>query len=242
MQRSGTSALSGLIRRLGADGPATPLGANAHNSKGHFESRSLYPLQDELLANAGSRWDDYRPFPQTWMASPKAEVFRGRLVEAVESEFGDSGFFVVKDPRNCRLVALRRNVLADLGVQPLFVHIHRNPLEVARSLRKRDNLDPEYGALVWLRHVLDAEAGSRGQTRSFTSYDLLLEDGPAEMEKIAADLKISWPMFTPSHAAELDSMLAPELKHNNDRNLLNSRLCARWIGETFSIFERWSRS
>lgn len=242
MHRSGTSALAGLMRRLGADGPATPLGPSAHNPKGHFESRPLYRLQDELLQSAGSSWDDFRPVPETWTTSPKADEFRGRLAGLIESEYGQSGFFVVKDPRNCRLVGLWREVLAEMRVQPLFVHIHRNPLEVARSLGKRDGLDAGYGALVWLRHLLDAEAGSRGQTRSFTSYDRLLGDWPAEMEKIAGDLKISWPTFAPSHAADLDAMVLPELKHNSAGALLGSRLSARWIGSTHDVFERWSRS
>lgn len=242
MHRSGTSALAGLLTRLGCDGPATPLGPSANNPIGHFESQPLYLLQDELLASAGSSWVDYQPFPDSWMTSPKGDEFRGRLRDLLEAEYGNSGFFVVKDPRNCRMVPLWREVLAGLQIQPLFVHTHRNPLEVAGSLQERNGLDLEYGCLVWLRHILDAEAGSRGQIRSFTSYDQLLEDWPTEVEKIASDLGISWPRYTGSQVAQLNAMIAPELKHNSAGNLLGSQIFPRWIREIHDVFSRWSAS
>ena len=188
MHRSGTSALSGLLMRLGGDGPATLLGKTEDNLLGHFESKPLYQLQDELLESAGTSWDDYHPFPESWLMSSKANEFQDRLKNLIETEFVNSGFFVVKDPRICRLVPIWLEVLAEMEIQPLFVHTHRDPTEVAQSLRKRNGFDLEYGHLLWLRHILDAEASTRDQKRSFTSYDRLLRGWPAEIENVI-DLK-----------------------------------------------------
>ncbi|MEA3390672.1 MAG: hypothetical protein U9R64_15535 [Pseudomonadota bacterium] len=214
MHRSGTSALSNILVELGVDAPANLMSADENNPKGYFESMPLYLLHDELLSNAGTSWDDYRPIPEGWARSPKANEFQDRLKEVVKSEYGRSGFFLMKDPRVCRLVPQWVIILTDMEIEPLFVHTHRHPLEVASSLRKRNGFDIGYGYLVWLRHVLDAEAGGRGQRRSFTSYDRILADWPTETEKIAADLGISWPRFGSTLASNLNGILDPDLKRN----------------------------
>lgn len=242
MHRSGTSALSHLLTELGADAPANLMSPNEDNPKGYFESMPLYLLHDELLASAGSSWDDYRALPQGWAASPKADEFHQRLKEAVQAEYGRSGFFLMKDPRVCRLVPFWRDLLDDMQVEPLFIHTHRHPLEVASSLQKRNGFDPGYGYLVWLRHILDAEAGSRGQRRSFTSYDRMLADWPSEITRIAADLDISWPRHGAVPASELNMVLDPALKRNDAgaRHLRGSRILPPQVRAVHDIFERWA--
>ncbi|WP_313349536.1 hypothetical protein [Paracoccus sp. (in: a-proteobacteria)] len=240
MHRSGTSALSGLLMKLGGDGPLTPLGPHRDNSTGYFESKPLYLLQDELLTSAGTSWDDYRPFPRSWLASPKADEFHHKMESLLATEYGSSGFFVIKDPRICRLLPFWLDVLDGLQAQPLFVHTHRNPLEVAQSLHKRDGLDLEYGYLLWLRHILDAEAGSRGKIRSFTSYDRLLQGWPAEVEKIATDLRISWPKYDTAHLSSLDQMIRPQLRRSNACHLTESQVFAQWFQDVLKIFNRWA--
>lgn len=240
MHRSGSSALSGLMMRLGADGPATLLGANPENKLGHFESEKIYLMQDKLLASAGSSWDDYLPFPENWFTSPKADEFRHRLKDIVTQEYGDSGFFVLKDPRNCRLVPFWCDLLADMNIAPLFVHTHRNPLEVAHSLYRRNGFDIGYGCLIWLRSVLDAEAGSRGKPRSFTAYDKVLEDWPAQVEKIASDLGISWPKYSAAHVSDIGEIIQPNLKQNNLDDLVGGQVSAPWLNDVNDIFSRWT--
>lgn len=244
MHRSGTSALSNLLISLGGDGPATLMPPTQDNLKGYFESVPLYLLHDELLASAGSSWDDYTPIPDNWLLSPKADEFRLKLEESLQSEYGRSGFFVVKDPRICRIVPLWRQTLAQMQISPLFVHTHRNPIEVATSLHKRDGFDFEYGCLVWLRHILDAEFGSRGQARSFTSYDRLMEDWSAEAAKIAADLNISWPKYSVFNASELNAIIEPDLKRNvaGLGHLQGNRIVSDWITQVHDIFTRWAIS
>ncbi len=244
MHRSGTSALTNLLISLGADGPATLMPPTQDNLKGYFESVPLYLLHDELLVSAGTSWDDYTPIPDNWVLSPKADDFRLKLEESLQSEYGRSGFFTVKDPRICRIVSLWRQTLAQMHVSPLFVHTHHNPIEVATSLHKRDGFDFEYGCLVWLRHILDAEIGSRGQVRSFTSYDRIIEDWPAEVAKIAADLKISWPRYSVFNASELNAIIEPDLKRNvaGLGHLRGNRIVSGWITQVHEIFTRWAIS
>lgn len=240
MHRAGTSALAGLLTELGGDGPSKPLGPSKNNPVGHFESRALYLLQDRLLASAGSTWFDYRNFPANWYQSPKADEFRQEVRDLLVSEYGTSSFFILKDPRNCRLVPFWRDLLTRMEVGQFFVHTHRNPLEVARSLQKRDGLDLEYGCLLWLRHVLDAEVGSRGQRRSFTSYDKLLTSWPAEVEKIARDLGIQWPRYHTANLPNLDKMIRPDLRRNDTPAVTESKVFATWFRDVLGIMDRWA--
>lgn len=241
MHRSGTSALAGLLTQLGGDGPATPLRSSPSNQLGHFEPEALYPIQDALLASAGTTWSDYTRFPENWLTSHKADEFADRVKDLLKAEFGTSRFFVVKDPRNCRLLPFWRSLLSQENIKPLFVHMHRNPIEVAQSLQKRDGFDLEYSYLLWLRYILDAEIGTRGQTRSFTSYDLLLEKWPSEIEKIARDLNITWPKYNGPQLASIGEMIRPELKRNTFGALIHSTVFAAWFRETFEVLDRWSR-
>lgn len=240
MHRSGTSALAGLLTKLGANGPAMVLGPSKNNPVGHFESRPLYLMQDNLLDSAGTSWFDYHKFPDSWYASPKFSEYKKNIRGILESEYGSSGLFVVKDPRNCRIVRFWNSVLDDLNADPFFVHTHRNPLDVAKSLNKRDGFDIEYGCLLWLRHVLDAEFGSRGHTRSFTSYDRILDNWPAEVEKISRELNIDWPNYKSANLVELGEMIRPDLKRNDSSSIINSKVFAQWLREVLEIFNRWA--
>lgn len=242
MHRSGTSALAGLLTELGCDGPAGLLAANEDNPLGHFEAKALHQLHDRLLASAGSSWHDYREFPQDWIKSPKAREFRSKLVQLLDVEYGSSSFFVLKDPRICRLLPLWKSVLDAGRVTPLFVYTHRNPLEVAASLKKRNGFDLEYSWLLWLRHVLDAEAGSRGTRRSFTSYDRLIGNWPMEAEKIGSDLGLSWPRYNSASFSRIGAMIRPELKRNSAPPEFGSKLFAQWLCDVQAVLERWAEN
>src|SRR5580700_2050913 len=76
MHRSGTSAVGGVISALGVAGPKTLMRPNRYNSRGHVESTPLTAAHDELLASAGSRWDDWWQFNPRWFHSKAAEQHR----------------------------------------------------------------------------------------------------------------------------------------------------------------------
>ncbi len=244
MHRSGTSALSELLIALGCDAPATPMPAAEENPRGFFESYPLYKQHEALLASAGSSWNDYRPFPASWLDSPKADEFRDRIRTTVETEYGDSGFFALKDPRICRFLPFWTGLLDEMQIQPVIVHTHRNPLEVSASLSRRNAFAPEYGYLLWLRHVLDAEAGSRGLPRAFTSYDQLLANWGGVAEKLARDLHISWLRFSPVNMPMLRDTIAPALKHHAiaPEAVLQDSLMSDWLRDTYRIVQSWAET
>src|SRR5262245_11007788 len=178
MHRSGTSAITRVLSLLGCDLPKTLMGGAASNEAGHWESQTLADFNDALLESAGSSWHDWLLFNPGWYRSPKAEEFKERAGALLAQEFGASRLFVLKDPRICRILPFWLDVFDAAGVKPAIIMPMRNPLEVATSLERRDGFDPGLGHLLWLRHVLEAEAASRGTARFYCDYDALMTRWP----------------------------------------------------------------
>lgn len=214
MHRSGTSAITRVLSLLGADLPHHVVAAAPDNALGFWESKALMKLHNEVLAAAGSSWHDVVPIPADWFNSDAARESEERLAELVAEEYEDSEFFVVKDPRICRLVPLWRRALERLAVEPSFVMPIRNPLEVADSLRDRNALDADRSMVLWLRHVLDAEAHTREDVRSLISYEALLADWRAVAKKVGSNLRLRWPRAAEDVADEVESFLSAQHRHH----------------------------
>ena len=246
MHRSGTSALTRVLSIAGCHLPSTLIRPERYpgNSTGFWESQSIVDLNQEILASAGSSWDDWRPFAQDWHMSPTANEFRERARELIQQEFGSNRLFVLKDPRMCRLLEFWLEVVDASGVQPLVVSPIRHPLDVASSLQVRDGIDQSVGQLLWLRHVLDAEAASRKVTsRTFLRYEQLLSEAHTVVSRIGKDLGVSWPRESSPYAEmEIEEFLSPVLHHHNSDDSIHraNPHIPEWIGTVFDIFDRWS--
>lgn len=214
MHRCGTSAVTRMLSLLGADLPSQLMPAEpGANELGFWESQEIVDIHDELLAAAGSSWDDVADFLGSWFETDQAEAFRARLLEVLNRDFSSSELFVLKDPRLCRLVPLWRRILEDFGAAPSFVLPLRNPLEVAESLRALHGLTPARSHLLWLGHVLASEGETRGCRRSLITYEALLRDWRAVAAKVSEDLGISWPRRGNRSAAEIDRFLSDRYRH-----------------------------
>jgi hypothetical protein len=214
MHRSGTSALSGVLAKLGARPPATPILGDRNNPRGYWESDVLGRFHDKVLESAGTRWSDWDRFNEGWIDSPISRGFMDELASHVKREYGGAPLFLVKDPRMCRLLPLWLKVLDELGVVPKVVIPIRHPLEVSNSLATRDNFTQTHARLLWLRHNLEAEFDTRALTRVFVRYTDLLKDWQSQVEEISTRLEIKWPRMSASTKAEIDAYLAPELRHH----------------------------
>ena len=162
MHRGGTSALAGVLAKLGATLPRTLMPADRGNPAGYWESDVIFRIHTRLLIALDSEWDSLAPLPASWWLGPTAERFEDELVDAVGDEFGASPLFVLKDPRMCRLLPLWTRVFSRIGAWPGYVLLTRNPIEVADSLQARDGFTRETSFLLWLRYLVEAELGTQG--------------------------------------------------------------------------------
>ncbi len=215
MHRSGTSATTRTLNLLGATVPDNLMPPDAQvNATGFWESEDLRALHDELLASAGSSWDDWLPFNPGWYRSPVADTFRQRVRSLLEKDLSGASLCVIKDPRICRFLPFWLDVLTEAGLQPRCILVTRDPLEVAASLRRRDGFSRSKSLMLWLRHVLDAEFASRELPRAFVSYQQLLGDWRAVAAVIGQRLGIDWPRLNPATEAQIDDFLDPRHRHH----------------------------
>ena len=235
MHRSGTSALSRALNLLGCDMPPRLIGADQWNSAGYWESKPIKDLNEEMLVSGGGEWSEWQEFNPGWFKSSAVQRFRDRAIELVGSEFGDSPLFVFKDPRLSILMPFWRSVLEELGIEPVAIHPLRNPVEVARSLERRNNFLISKGVLLWLRYTLDGERGTRGLRRLFTSYDELLEDPVGLIQRTQDSLDVYWPRNSAKARREITQFLSNDMRHHRDgaRVLRSLSYATDWVVKTY---------
>ena len=176
MHRSGTSSMAGAMVRLGG-AALNLLPASGTTIREAFGNPSvLMTLNNQILAAGGSHWEDWRQFDPSRIDAAAAFALEGQARSALAGEFGDASLAVIKDPRMCRLMPFWSSVFrqANWSVRPVLQL--RSPLEVALSLNRRDGIPLGLGCLIWLRHVLDAEAGTRGMGRAIVDWNDFLGD------------------------------------------------------------------
>jgi glycosyltransferase involved in cell wall biosynthesis len=218
MHRSGTSAVARMLSFLGAALPEHVMGTEYRgrrgNETGHWEPERLVDLHDEMLAEVGSHWDDWRRFDPTTLGPERLSHYRSAIAWLIAEEYGDASLFVLKDPRLCRFVPLYEEILGGMGIAPRFVLPHRNPVSVLDSLATRDDMTASYASLIWLRHVLDAEEATRGKPRVFLAYEECLDDWRTVAAMISAAFGLDWPRSVDDAGQEIDAHLSRDLQHH----------------------------
>lgn len=216
MHRSGTSALARLIGYLGATLPADAIEAHSDNAKGYWESAAIVKADDQLLRVARSSWFDPRALDLSRLESSALRSRKDRIWEAMIAAFGDAPLFVVKDPRQCRFVPTVVETLAEHGVASRAVLMLRGPAAIARSIASRDGTTSAFAHLLWLRHMIDAERGSRHLIRAIVDFDAMLVDWRAAAERLLPLTGGAMPDETIS--AEISGFLDPGLRHHRDED------------------------
>jgi hypothetical protein len=244
MHRSGTSALTRVVNLLGCDLPKTLMIASQANESGYWESTEVYRFNDRLLESAGSNWYDWQQLNPGWFQSLRAEQFAAEALAVLKGEFDASPLFVLKDPRICRFASFWLDVLDRARIQPLIFVPLRNPLEVAASLQARDGFELSYSHLLWLRHVLDAEAATRSRPRFFSTYDQVLSGWPKIAMAAQSAFGMNWPRFSDSVATEIDAFLSGRYRHHREarEDVVDNPMLSSWLRESYDILTSWSQS
>lgn len=186
MHRSGTSVLARMLSLMGVyfgpEGAST--GANAENPKGFWERRDVRNLNDLLLQSAGCDWN--RPLNFTAAAVPKDVIDQfyrdgGRIVLDMDAHRP----WFLKEPRLCLLMPIWRRVLE----VPVCIHILRNPVEVASSLRTRNKIPMEVGLALWEAYVRSASAHTADLPSVFVSHRRMMDSPAEELASLRAQLE-----------------------------------------------------
>ena len=174
MHRSGTSALSGILRLLGFDLGANLLGPNEFNPTGYWENQSVVRLNDRILSHLGTSWSDVFLPPYHLDRTDLRELFETEARDLLDKAFSGKRNWVLKDPRFSMLTDFWLPYLGERDIS--IIHVVRHPLQVANSLERRDGFPRERGLLLWFLQNLNAEFFTRGLNRCFINYEDFILD------------------------------------------------------------------
>jgi len=211
MHRSGTSALTGTLGLLDVYLGSQLMEANFANEKGYFENNTLFKINEELLSQIDSSWDDL------FYDEIKLENIKdlNKLKQAIKKEFELSDVFAIKDPRLAFLFPVYKKVLEELNIDIKIILPYRNPIEVANSLHVRNDMSMEKGMLLWAYHFLLTEKFSRSYKRVFVGFDKLMSESEAVVKQISNKLDLDLDSKYIENKKEINEFLEPSLKHHN---------------------------
>lgn len=159
MHRSGTSLVTRLLEIAGAyvGTEESLMAANEWNETGFWEDMRFANINARLLeAFDGWCWDP-PAFPEGWLDDERARPFYTEA-EDLLAGFAPHPRWALKDPRATLVLPFWHRLVE----RPKHVMCVRNPLDVAASLERRDEMPEEFGMALWhvytLRALLDAPA------------------------------------------------------------------------------------
>ncbi len=216
VHRSGTSTLTRAINALGAylGEEKDLMRGDSANPEGYWERLDICNLQERLLTRLKRTWDTAAPLPDQWHLSEAVRPFREELKQLVAAHFAPHFLWAWKDPRSCLFLPLWKDVLDELEIQLLCVFVVRSPLDVARSLKKRDYIPLQKAFGIWFNYSVAALQGTAGAPLALVSYDRFLESWETELRKCAAVLGIQWPGDEQRLKETMQSFIRPNLRHS----------------------------
>ncbi|MFP4585734.1 MAG: sulfotransferase family protein, partial [Desulfococcaceae bacterium] len=182
------------------------LGSMPSNPKGHWENVPLMNINRELLLAFGGAWDFPPDMVFGWEKRKMVEGVRRKALEYTK-KFEGREPWGWKDPRNSLTVPFWRSCFPDLKVLICV----RNPLDVARSLRRRGGSSFVFGVEMWVKYhdrlFRDTESGMR----LVTHFDSFFADPGSELERIFSWLGVG--LTAERRDAAVDT-IAKSLRHN----------------------------
>ncbi len=168
MHRSGTSALSRTLGELGV----------WQGSEQYVTRRSEHALVQEcnqrLLEAQGGHWSAPPELDDGWERRPELAPIDSDARAAV-ADLATAPISAWKDPRTCLTLPYWR---ARMPADPVVVVSYRHPLEVAGSLRARNDFGPGHVVALWERYNHSLLAAAAGLPTIVVAYaDLVADPG-----------------------------------------------------------------
>jgi hypothetical protein len=206
MHRSGTSMVAQMLHEAGLDlGPSERLmPPTVDNPEGYWEHLDFVDVNESLLAAAHSAWDFPPAADFDWTAARLASI-RARA-EALVAGFDGDAFWGWKDPRNCLTLPFWRQIAPSLKV----VFVVRNPLEVALSLKRRNQFSFPLAIALWDAYAARALETTTSANRVVTHFDAYFARPGAELRRVLARLGIEPPV----DLADAVATAEVDLKHH----------------------------
>jgi GT2 family glycosyltransferase/glycosyltransferase involved in cell wall biosynthesis len=186
MHRSGTSLITALLQSLGAHlgPPEHMMKPQPDNPRGFYEHQLLNDIDEEILARLGGSWSEPPVLTAGWETGPALGDLRQRARAVIQQDFAAAPLWSWKNPRTCLTLPFWQRLLPSMR----YVICLRNPIDVARSLRRRNGFSLDKGVDLWMTHVTSSLSHTSGRRRLLMFYEDVMGDVDLAGERLAAFL------------------------------------------------------
>jgi hypothetical protein len=209
MHRSGTSALCAALEQCGASFGSNLLSPMAGvNEDGFWEDADLVALNQALLQRLGGTWYALPAGLQNvdWAADTFADL-REQVDGLLGRDVSPARLQALKDPRLCLTLPFWLGACDRLGLPATVCRVNRAPLEIARSLQKRDGFPLGYGLRLCSAYRALLAASTPAGSLEVT-YDALVQDPEGVLRALVGALPLDLP------ADGLAGAVRPGLRHH----------------------------
>ncbi|MEB3100932.1 glycosyltransferase [Ferviditalea candida] len=214
MHRSGTSMLMKVLNILGVylgeDKDILAFGDD--NPEGFWEHQGIVDIHEKIFAELNRSWDSTIPLPENWLKTPQILEYKKELIDLIKREFNDVPVWGWKDPRTCILLPLWNEIYDILDIEVSYVISLRNPLDIANSLFKRNNMNKQNAIALWYYHMINVLEYTKGSQKMIVEYDSLLEDTLENAKKIADFIGLD---FNKEKELNVKASIKPGLRHSH---------------------------
>ncbi len=208
--RSGTSMVTRILNLcgvfLGEENKLMP--AHPDNPHGYWENLDFVNLNKALLERIGGGWD-FLPatLPENWVETFElTDLFQ--MATAVLEQFNNYNLWGWKDPRNSLTLPFWKQLLLDIKV----VIPVRNPIAVARSLRRRNGMSIAAGLNLWLLYNQRVLADTSPDKRIITPYEKYFKEPQLEVNRISRFLGVA---LSDDEMERIVNVISPNLNRNS---------------------------
>lgn len=186
MHRSGTSAVAGALAAMGVHvGDEDELTSKSwENPMGFFERIETREICDALLHASGADWWKVSGF-EADNADPEEVRRQRKRIRELVTTLDTRGHWALKEPRLCVLLPIFQSALT----RPLAVIVLRHPIEIARSLRRRNGFPMRAGLALWEAYMTSALRHSNSLDRVFIDYHELVADPSGALSRLEGQLE-----------------------------------------------------
>lgn len=212
MHRSGTSVVARAVQALGYNLGGNLMPATHDNPMGYFEDLRFVELNERIMSANNVDWRSANGV----ITDAPAGTFDGIknfLIDALEW----GGPIALKDPRLCITYPVWRTAADELGWDTrgnvhLIVGI-RNPIEVAKSLIRRDGMNMEQALHLWEVYSESVRGAWPLIQTVVVKYERVLDNPLIELGRVANALEVERDM---PQAVEFMNFVKQDLRRNRE--------------------------
>jgi len=204
MHRSGTSATSRVLNRMGSW-----LGSESSVTR-RFEHAAIQDTNEEILRAFGGRWHTPPELDEGWTTDSRLRDLDAPARAALADLEGHP-VFSWKHPRTCFTLPWWER---HLRTPPVVIYVYRHPAEVAASLATRNEFGPAHALLMWETYNVAALRAAAGHRVITMPYSHLVDD-PAATAAVLHDALTAWGLPLTADPASAVEEVSSDRRHHH---------------------------